>query len=37
MNNHENARLTVHGRVLLVKRVIEEGLRPAEVTQAMGG
>lgn len=36
MNNHQNARLTVHGRVLLVRRVIEEGLRPAEVAQAMG-
>lgn len=36
MNNHKNARLTVHGRALLVQRVIDEGLRPAEVAQAMG-
>jgi transposase InsO family protein len=36
MNNHQNARLTVHGRALLVQRVLEEGLRPAEVAQAMG-
>jgi transposase InsO family protein len=36
MNNHKNARLTVHGRVLLVQRVIQEGLRPIEVAQAMG-
>lgn len=36
MNNHKNARLTVHGRVLLVRRVVEEGLRPIETAQAMG-
>jgi transposase InsO family protein len=36
MNNHKNARLTVHGRLLLVRRVIDEGLRPTEVAQAMG-
>jgi len=36
MNNHKNARLTVHGRLLLVRRVIDEGLRPIEVAQAMG-
>ena len=36
MNSHQNARLTVHGRVLLVRRVLEEGLRPVEVAQAMG-
>ena len=36
MNNHHNARLTVHGRALLVQRVMQEGLRPAEVAQAMG-
>ena len=28
MNNHKNARLTVHGRSLLVRRVVEDGLRP---------
>jgi transposase len=36
MNNHKNARLTFHGRLLLVRRVIEEGLRPIEVAQAAG-
>lgn len=36
MNSHKNARLTVHSRALLVKRVLEEGLRPAEAAQAMG-
>ena len=36
MNSHKNARLTAHGRALLVKRVLEEGLRPAEAAQAMG-
>lgn len=36
MNNHKNARLTVHGRMLLVRRVTEEGLRPIEAAQAAG-
>ena len=36
MNSHKNARLTVHGRALLVKRILEEGLRPVEAAQAMG-
>lgn len=36
MNNHKNARLTFHGRLLLVRRVNEEGLRPIEVAQAAG-
>jgi transposase InsO family protein len=36
MNNHKNARLTVHGRSLLVRRIIEDGLRPTEAAQAMG-
>ena len=36
MNNHKNARLTVHGRSLLVRRVVEDGLRPVEVAQAVG-
>jgi transposase len=36
MNNHKNARLTVHGRLLLVRRIVEDGLRPAEAAQAMG-
>ena len=36
MNMHKNARLTIHGRALLVRRVIDEGLRPIEVAQAAG-
>lgn len=36
MNNHKNALLTVHGRLILVRRVTEDGLRPAEAAQAMG-
>ncbi|APE31048.1 hypothetical protein BOX17_08850 [Halomonas aestuarii] len=36
MNTRKNARLTPHGRALLVARVIDEGLRPREVAQAQG-
>jgi transposase InsO family protein len=36
MNNHKNARLTVHGRTLLVRRILELGLRPEEAAQAAG-
>ena len=36
MNNHKNARLTFHGRELLVRRILEQGLRPAEAAQAAG-
>lgn len=36
MNTHKNARLSLHGRVLLVRRVLDEGLRPREVAQAQG-
>jgi transposase InsO family protein len=36
VNNHKNARLIVHGRALLVKRVLEQGLRPEEAAQAAG-
>lgn len=36
MNNHKNARLTVHGRALLVNRVVEQGIRPAEAAKASG-
>jgi len=36
MNSHKNARLTPKGRALLVRRVLEEGLRPAEAAQAAG-
>ena len=35
MNTHKNARLTVHSRQVLVRRVIEHGLRPIDVAQAM--
>ena len=36
MNNHKNARLTVYGRELLIKRMVEHGLRPREAAQAAG-
>lgn len=36
MNPHKNARLTVYGRALLVSRILDHGLRPAEAAQAMG-
>lgn len=36
MNTHKNARLTPYDRGLLVGRIIEQGLRPVEVAQAMG-
>lgn len=36
MNTYKNARLTVHGRELLVNRIVEQGLRPEEAAQAAG-
>ena len=36
MNTHKNARMTVHGRALLVKRVEIEGWRVAEAASAAG-
>lgn len=36
MNTHKNARLTVYGRELLVRRIIEHGLRVSEAAQAAG-
>ncbi len=36
MNIHKNARLTVRGRELLVRRIVEEGLRPIEAADASG-
>ena len=36
MNVHKNARMTVHGRVLLVKRIVEEGWRVASAAEAAG-
>lgn len=35
MNTHKNARLTVHNRQVLVRRVIEQRLRPVDAAQAM--
>lgn len=36
MNVHKNARLTPKGRELLVRRILEHGLRPVEAAQACG-
>ena len=36
MNTHKNARLTYRGRVLLVRRVLKEGLRVEEAAHACG-
>ncbi|KAB2839769.1 MAG: helix-turn-helix domain-containing protein, partial [Burkholderiales bacterium] len=36
MNTHKNARMTVHGRALLVKRVDSEGWGVAEAASAAG-
>lgn len=36
MNNHKHARLTVHGRALLVQRIVEFGVRAEEAAQAAG-
>ena len=36
MNIHHNARLTFRGRKLLVKRIVEQGLRVEEAAQASG-
>lgn len=36
MNMHENARMTVRGRVLLVKRIEEDGWRIAAAAEAAG-
>ncbi|MFP5357044.1 MAG: IS481 family transposase [Gammaproteobacteria bacterium] len=36
MNSHKHARLTPYGRALLVRRMLEEGLRPEEAAQAAG-
>jgi transposase InsO family protein len=36
MNSHQNARLTVYGRELLVRRILEHGLRAEEAAQAAG-
>jgi transposase InsO family protein len=36
MNTHKNARMTVHGRALLVRRVVEEGWPVAAASAAAG-
>ena len=36
MNIHKNARLTPHGRALLVQRMLDGGLRPEEAAHASG-
>lgn len=36
MNIHNNARLTPRGREILVRRIVEDGLRPEEAAQASG-
>ena len=36
MNTHKHARLTIYGRDLLVRRILEHGQRPVEAAQAMG-
>lgn len=36
MNVHKNARMTVHGRVLLVKRIVADGWRVALAAEAAG-
>ncbi len=36
MNMHQNARLTPRGRELLVRRIVEDGLRVEEAAQACG-
>ena len=36
MNIHKNARLTLHGRVLLVRRITEEGWRIVDAANAAG-
>ncbi|GJE43731.1 IS481 family transposase ISAav5 [Methylobacterium soli] len=36
MNTHQHARMTVHGRALLVNRILVEGWRMAEAAQAAG-
>ena len=36
MNIHHNARLTPKGREILVRRIVDDGLRPEEAAQAAG-
>ncbi|POR39954.1 hypothetical protein CRT23_26555 [Methylobacterium sp. V23] len=36
MNTHQHARMTVHGRALLVNRILVEGRRVAEAAHASG-
>jgi hypothetical protein len=36
MNTHQHARMTVHGRALLVNRILVDGWRVAEAAQSAG-
>lgn len=36
MNTHQHARMTVHGRALLVNRILVDGWRVAKAAQAAG-
>ena len=36
MNNHKSSRITVQIREIIVKRVIHENMRPADVARALG-
>ena len=36
MNSHKNARLTPRGRVLLVSRILDHGLRPEAAEEVAG-
>jgi transposase len=36
MNTHQHARMTVHGRALLVNRILVDGGRVAEAAQSAG-
>ena len=36
MNSHQHARMTVHGRALLVNRIITEGWRVVDAAEAAG-
>ncbi len=35
-NHHKNARTTFHSRVLMVKRVMEQGMSPRRVAEQLG-
>ncbi|MBR8657781.1 IS481 family transposase, partial [Achromobacter sp. Marseille-Q0513] len=37
MNSHKNARLTAHGRYLLVQRIAQQGLKSAAHSLGVSG